>query len=157
MSDESALAVREETEDRSLEPGDRSEETGDRIQEAGHAAAETLTPALSQGEREGNSAQVAERIRQSEALPAGLRSRLAELVLAQDGAAAEQAIRAVEAALPFALRMSMGQIARPAHPGGEAFFHGDADAASEEAAEALARGQLARSGMLRGQRARVAE
>jgi hypothetical protein len=116
----------------------------------------SLTPALSQGERETQQrGQLAERIRQSEALPAGLRARLAELVLAEDGAAGEQAIRAVEAALPLALRMSLGEVVRPAHPGGETFFRGDASGVSEEAAEALARGQLARSGMLRGQRARA--
>jgi hypothetical protein len=36
------------------------------------------------------------------------------------------------------------------------FFHGDPDAVSEQEAEAIARGQLARSGMLRGQRVAVA-
>ena len=87
----------------------------------------------------------------------GLRTRLAELVLASDSAAAEQAIRAVEASLPGALRISAGEVARPGHPAGDVFFHGDADAMSEEQAEVLARGQLARSGMLRGQRVRVAE
>jgi hypothetical protein len=117
------------------------------------ARQEALTPALSQGERE----KTAERIRQSEALPVGLRTRLAELVLASDSATAEQAIRAVEASLPGALRVTSGEIARPAHPAGDVFFHGDADGVSDEQAEALARGQLARSGMLRGQRVKVAE
>jgi hypothetical protein len=119
---------------------------------------EPLTPALSQGEREHSYiARLAERIRQSEALPAGLRARLAELVSASDSDAADAAIRAVEASLPGALVIGPSQIARPAHPAGDVFFHGDAEAVSEDAAEALARGQLARSGMLRGQRARVAE
>ncbi len=125
-------------------------EQGDATGSLASPARDTLTPTLSQGERE----KTAERIRQSEALPAGLRTRLAELVLASDSAAAEQAIRAVETSLPLALRVGGGEIARPAHPGGDVFFHGDADAVSEEAAEALARGQLARSGMLRGQRVR---
>ena len=183
MSDRSALAVREEVEAREQETEVGSQEETD----------QTLTPVLSQGERQNGEQEVAEnaeergqttvdrgqaesgqgdaigsltpparqglaeRIRQSEALPAGLRARLAELVLADDGAAGEQAIRAVEAALPLALRSSIGEVARPAHPGGETFFRGDADAVSEQAAEALARGQLARSGMLRGQRARVAD
>ena len=187
MSDRSALAERQETADREQETldaltpafsqGEReevvqevaenavgleqkaTEETkGDVIEETVVPELETenpdtLTPALSQRERE----LTAERIRQSEALPAGLRGRLAELVLASDGAAAETAIRAVEASLPFAVRIGPSEIARPAHPAGDVFFHGDADAVSEEAAEAIARGQLARSGMLRGQRARVAE
>jgi len=168
MSDRVALAAaREET-------GDREQETGDREQET--EATKTLTPAQTEreqetGDREQGTEQgdgtgrltpparhdLAERIRQSELLPVGLRTRLAELMLAGDGAAAEQAIRAVEASLPGALRISSGDIARPAHPAGDVFFHGDADAMSEEQAEVLARGQLARSGMLRGQRVRVAD
>jgi hypothetical protein len=109
-----------------------------------------LTPPARQVERE----TTAERIRQSELLPVGLRTRLAELVLAEGSAAAEQAVRAVEASLPGALRIAAGDVARPEHPGGDVFFYGDADELSEQAAEALARDQLSRSGMLRGQRAR---
>ncbi len=191
MSDRSALAAAQVTEQREQGTGDREQGTGqspDTVapalsqteqmdqketketkreatgEEASNAdtvnpalsegrSEQTLTPALSQRERE----VMAERIRQSEALPVGLRTRMAELVLASDSAAAEQAIRAVEAALPGALRIGASDIARPAHPAGEVFFHGDADAVSDERAEALARGQLARSGMLRGQRVRVAE
>jgi hypothetical protein len=167
MSDRNALAaareeelVVEQTEQKGAESAKEEEQketeetkeegTGDR--EPG-TEGQTLTPALSHGERE----QAAERIRQSEMLPVGLRTRLAELVLASDSVAAEQAIRAVEASLPGALRISAGEVARPGHPSGDVFFHGDADAMSEEQAEVLARGQLARSGMLRGQRVRVAE
>jgi len=102
-----------------------------------------------------SSAQLAERIRQSEALPAGLRSRLAELVLAKDAAAGEAAVRAVEASLPGILRISGGEVARQEHPAGEAFFHGDPEQMAEAQAEQIARGQLARSGLLRGQRARA--
>jgi len=166
MSDRGALEVRDELEARGQEAGVGEQETAEVAEERGQTtedrgpaeSGQTLTPALSQGERETpGRVLLAERIRQSEALPAGLRARLAELVLAEDGAAGELAIRAVEAALPLALRSSIGEVARPAHPGGETFFRGDADAVSDQAAEALARGQLARSGMLRGQRARVAD
>ena len=101
------------------------------------------------------SGQLAERIRQSEALPAGLRSRLAELVLAKDAAAAEAAVRAVEASLPGILRIGSGEVNRQEHPAGEAFFYGDPEQMAEAQAEQIARGQLARSGLLRGQRARA--
>ena len=101
------------------------------------------------------SVQLAERIRQSEALPPGLRSRLAELVLAKDAAAGEAAVRAVEASLPGILRIGGSEVTRQEHPAGEAFFHGDPNAMADADAEQIARGQLARSGLLRGQRARV--
>jgi hypothetical protein len=101
------------------------------------------------------SADLAERIRQSEALPAGLRSRLAELVLAKDTAAAEAAVRAVEASLPGILRIGGGEVTRQEHPAGEAFFHGNPEQMAEAEAEQIARGQLARSGLLRGQRAKA--
>src|SRR4029453_18702861 len=149
MSDQSALAAaREEAEEReqgteqTLAP-DLSQVERDKVEqketketksegggggEQGVESPDTLIPALSQGERE----KTAERIRQSEALPVGLRTRLAELVLASDSAAAEQAIRAVEASLPGALRVTTGEMARPAHPAGDVFFHGDADAVSAE-------------------------
>jgi hypothetical protein len=104
-----------------------------------------------------NRAQLAERIRQSESLPAGLRMRLAELVLADGAEQADRAVRAVEAALPGVLRLSADQLARPRHPSGEAFFRGDAADLTDDEAEAIARDQLARSGLLRGQRVRVAE
>lgn len=100
------------------------------------------------------SGDLAERIRQSEALPAGLRSRLAELVLAKDVAAGEAAVRAVEASLPSILRISGSEVTRQEHPAGEVFFHGDPEQMTEGDAEQIARGQLARSGLLRGQRAR---
>jgi len=136
----------EETKEEGIAAESATEQVGD--VEQGDATGRLTPPARHD---------LAERIRQSELLPVGLRTRLAELVLASDGAAAEQAIRAVEASLPGALRISAGDVARPAHPAGDVFFHGDADAMSEEQAETLARGQLARSGMLRGQRVRVAE
>jgi hypothetical protein len=96
-----------------------------------------------------------ERIAASSLLPAGLKSRLAEVVAADGGV--EEAVRVLEESLPSALRMSEREVLRPAHPAGEAFFRGDAGAVSEEEAESIARGQLARSGMLRGQRVRVGD
>ncbi len=175
MSDHSALAARQETGDREVETGVKEQQE---VAENAVENAEGLEQKATEGTKGDEQAQqpevheqdaatgrltpparqdLAERIRQSEALPAGLRARLAELVLAEDGATADAAVRAVEASLPGALVIGGGEIARPAHPAGDVFFHGDAEAVSEEAAEALARGQLARSGMLRGQRARVAE
>lgn len=96
-------------------------------------------------------------------LPPGVRSRLAELVSAGSSAGAdgravvavEDALRAVEEALPDVLRLGADRASRPAHPSGEAFFSGSE--LSDERAEAIARGQLERSGLLRGQRVRVAD
>lgn len=118
-------------------------------EEVSHAPAEVVPAAVD------SSVQLAERIRQSEALPVGLRTRLAELVLAKDAAAGEAAVRAVEASLPGILRISGGEVTRQEHPSGEAFFHGDPAQMADADAEQIARGQLARSGLLRGQRARV--
>jgi predicted NUDIX family NTP pyrophosphohydrolase len=98
--------------------------------------------------------ELAEQIGQSQALPPGLRTRLAEV--AQAGGSVADVVRAVEESLPGVLRLGTSGATAKEHPAGEAFFRGDADAVSEEQAEALARGQLARSGMLRGQRVRVA-
>ncbi|MEX2175748.1 MAG: hypothetical protein WD872_15395 [Pirellulaceae bacterium] len=97
----------------------------------------------------------AARLRQSSTLPAGLRTRLADVVAS--GGSAEEAIRAVEEGLPAVLRLSGEQLARPQHPGGDVFFDGDADQLSEQQAEAIATQQLRRSGMLRGQRVRAGD
>jgi hypothetical protein len=98
--------------------------------------------------------ELAERIGNSPALPPGLRSRL--VALAEAGGSIAEVVDAVEESLPDVMRRGTAPVPRE-HPVGEVFFRGDADAVSEEQAEALARGQLARSGMLRGQRARVAD
>lgn len=108
------------------------------------------------------------RIRQSRSLPPALRERLAALVEADGQTAGEDAadvlvrvplgglVRAVEASLPDFLRGGAGEADRIDHPAGDAFFRGDGEL-SDDAADQLARGQLARSGLLRGQRVRVAE
>jgi len=121
----------------------------------------TAGPAFSQSDRE----QAAARIRESQSLPPALRDCLARVVESQAASAAdgivrvpiEAAIRAVEGALPEFLRGGGNRAARPEHPAGEAFFRGEASELSDADAEAIARGQLARSGLLRGQRVRVAE
>jgi len=108
----------------------------------------------------------AERVRQSAVLPPGLRERLAVLVesggqVGGEGQALvsiDEAIRAVAESLPSALRIGGGEVARPEHPSGESFFSGrTAEEITDQQAEELARGQLARSGLLRGQRVRVAD
>jgi hypothetical protein len=70
----------------------------------------------------------------------------------------DEAIRAVAESLPSAVRLQAGDVSRPEHPGGESFFtaRGEGEL-SDQQAEEIARGQLARSGLLRGQRVRVAD
>ncbi|HEX5103955.1 MAG TPA: hypothetical protein VFV87_09110 [Pirellulaceae bacterium] len=97
---------------------------------------------------------LAERIAASPTLPPGLRTRLAEVAAA--GGGLEQAVLAVEQGLPGVLRVAHREASRTEHPAGEVFFHGDAGAISDQQAETIAQGQLARSGLLRGQRVRVA-
>jgi len=123
------------------------------------AGVKTLTPALSQRERE----EAAAKVRQS-SLPPVLKERLAALVGSSGEADSDgkqrvpidEAIRAIEEALPDFLRMDKGRANQPEHPDGDVFFSGEAGELSDAQAEELARGQLARSGLLRGQRARVA-
>ncbi len=97
--------------------------------------------------------ELAERIGKSPSLPPGLRSRLVEI--AQAGGNVADAVLAFEESLPSVLRGGVSPAVHE-HPVGEVFFRGDADAVSDEQAESIARGQLARSGMLRGQRVKVA-
>jgi hypothetical protein len=149
---------------------------------------ETLTPALSQREREQDGgtpspgslreppfpsgrgalernaaegvpySRLAERLRQSERLPAGLRMRLAELIEAQESPeSVEAAIRAVEEALPGGLRIDQRYLRRPEHPSGEQFFEREPGELSDDEAERIAREQLAWAGLLRGQRVRVGD
>ena len=101
----------------------------------------------------------------SAALPPGLRERLAALVESggqvggegQTLVSIDEAIRAVAESLPSAARLG-GEVARPEHPGGESFFSGrTAEEITDQQAEEIAREQLARSGLLRGQRVRFAE
>lgn len=119
-----------------------------------------LAPALSEPERE----EAAARVREMEGLPLGLRECLARVVAASadavDGTVRvpiDAAIRAVSEALPEFLRQHPAGKARAEHPAGEAFFRGDPTELSDADAEEIARGQLARSGLLRGQRVRAAD
>jgi len=131
-------------------------ETVEQPVEASEAFA--LTPALSQEERE----KVAEKVRAARGLPPALRECLAKVTLAHAESGAdgtvrvpiEAAMRAMEEALPEFLRRGSAPAERPEHPAGEVFFHGDPTELSDAEAEEIARGQLARSGLLRGQRAR---
>lgn len=97
------------------------------------------------------------RIRLSKA-PAAVKERFAELAEAANNAATVEAcLKAVEEALPDFLRENQGETAREKHPAGEVFFRGNAEEITEEQAEEVARAQLARSGLLRGQWVRVAD
>ena len=104
----------------------------------------------------------AEKVRAAEGLPPALRECLARVTSAHAEAGAdgtvrvpiEAAVRAMEEALPEFLRRRSAPAERPEHPAGEVFFHGDPAELSDAEAEEIARGQLARSGLLRGQRAR---
>lgn len=130
-------------------------------QEIETASPPEIAPAFSQAERD----EAAARIRAGAMLPPALRDCLARVVAASAETAADgtvrvpldAAIRAVAEALPEFLRREPSQPLRPEHPGGEAFFHGDPAELSDADAEAIARAQLARSGLLRGQKVRVAE
>jgi hypothetical protein len=84
-------------------------------------------------------------------------ARLSEVI--GRGGSLHEVVSAIEEALPAAalvtsLSAAAPQVSQPVHPAGEAFFHGDGAAQANERAAALAREQLARSGMLRGQRVR---
>src|SRR5439155_250330 len=97
------------------------------------------------------------RIRLSSA-PAALKERFAALAdVAKDAAAVEACLKAVEESLPEFLQEQRGKAARPEHPAGEVFFRGNVDQITDEQAEEIAQRQLARSGLLRGQRVRVAD
>jgi hypothetical protein len=167
MSATSAPTLAQTEMEQELEP--KGTEVTEAEAREGEAPAEpqTLTPALSQREREKEAepeslstlqAKLAERLRQSERLPAGLRTRLAELIeAASSSATIEAAVRAVEDALPGGLRIGHDEVRRAEHPGGSAFFATKAGELSDAEADEIARGQLARAGLLRGQRVRVGD
>ena len=111
---------------------------------------EDLRPIAEQAHEQARQA-AAQRVRQSGALPPGLRERLAALVasggqVGGDGQALvsiDEAIRAVAESLPSSLRIG-GEMNRPEHPGGESFFSGrSAEEITDQQAEEIARGQLA--------------
>jgi hypothetical protein len=124
-------------------------------------AEQALTPTLPQRERE----VAAERIRSSALLPPAIRDCLARVVQHSGEASpggptrvpVDELVRAVEEAVPDFLRVDRVRATSLAHPAGDAFFSGDPSALSDQQAEEIARGQLARSGLLRGQRVRVAD
>jgi hypothetical protein len=138
----------------------REQEVTEETEKGQSAAAEAALTGVEQRRREESAA----RIRNLITLPPMLRERLAELVQNSgemaDGKARvpiDDAIRVVETALPEFLRVDRAQARQPLHPTGEAFFASDPADLTEAQAEELARGQLARSGMLRGQRVRVVD
>ena len=116
-----------------------------------------LTPAHSQGEMEVEAVQ--ERILKAEGLPPAIREKLASVAAASgDGKLpVEDVAKVIEELLPEFLRNSRLKAAQPPHPAGEVFFRGDSEALSDEEATQIAQRQLARSGLLRGQRIRVAD
>jgi hypothetical protein len=153
--------------------------------EANSQDKETLTPALSQRERESETndaetarqtareaaardaemrelaerGQLAQLVASSPRLPPGLAARLSEVI--GRGGFLHEVVAAIEEALPAAalvtsLSAAAPQVSQPVHPAGEAFFSGDPAAQADERAATLAREQLAGSGMLRGQRVRQA-
>ena len=129
-------------------------------QEAEANESTALATTLSQREKE----ETAGRIRQSSALPPALRESLARMVEASAEAGADgkarvpldDALRAVEEAVPEFLRQDHRRVKPRQHPAGDVFFHGNPDELTDVQAEELAHKQLVRSGLLRGQRARVA-
>jgi len=106
-----------------------------------------------------------ERIRASQMLPPALRDCLARVVETSGEATTggttrvlvEDLVRAVEEAVPDFLKVDARRFAAPEHPAGDVFFHGDPSVLSDQQAEEIAKQQLARSGLLRGQKVRVAE
>ena len=130
------------------------------------ASGEDSRPAARPGKEEVTRREAATRVRQSVALPPGLRERLAALVESggqvvgegQTLISIDEAVRAVAETLPSTVRLGGSEVAQSEHPSGESFFSGrTAEEMTDQQAEELARGQLARSGLLRGQRVRVAQ
>jgi hypothetical protein len=127
------------------------------LEESDPAGAPLVVPAPAASTQETREAAAA-RVRAALVLPPALRDRLASAVLVggecgadgQPRIALDAAVRAIEEALPAFLRPAEAPV-QPVHPAGEAFFRSGEGELSEEAAEALARGQLARCGLLRGQ------
>lgn len=101
--------------------------------------------------------QAVTRIRKSN-LPPVMRERLAAAMETSESSYLDVAVclEAIEETLPEFLRGGRGNFAQPAHPLGNAFFHGTEEMTDAEA-ETLATKQLERSGLLRGQRVRVAD
>jgi hypothetical protein len=146
-------------------PAVEADETTD-VSEDDTVVAEEVPPSGEDLRQQAEARQAAaQRVRQSASLPPGLRERLAALVenggqLAEGQAlvSIDAAIRAIAESLPSWLQLGGGDVHRPEHPGGDSFFSGrSAEEITDQQAEEIARGQLARSGLLRGQRVRVAQ
>src|SRR5262245_40000274 len=138
-----------------------AEKSGSAAAEEGKAdetAQPVIVPPLQEEDAaERHKALTVARIRLSKA-PAGVKERFVELAeTANNGATVEACLKAVEESLPEFLRENRAEAARGEHPAGEVFFRGNAEEITEEQAEEVARAQLARSGLLRGQRVRVAD
>ena len=101
----------------------------------------------------------AERILNAEGLPAGMRERLASVAAAsgEGKLPVDEVVKAIEESLPEFLRAYRAEAAPSKHPAGEVFFRGDNEELSDEQAEEIAQRQLARSGLLKGQRVRVGD
>lgn len=97
------------------------------------------------------------RIRKSN-LPPVMRERLAAVMEASESSYLDVAVclEAIEETLPEFLRGGRGSFTPSVHPLGNSFFHGS-DELTDAEAETLATKQLERSGLLRGQRVRVAD
>jgi hypothetical protein len=107
--------------------------------------------------RQGDRKQLIERVRDA-TLPPALCERLIAVVQAsgEQPPPLDHVLAAVEESLPEFLRGGGQQPQRSEHPAGEAFFRGS-DELSDAEADSIAREQLQRSGLLRGQRVRVAD
>jgi hypothetical protein len=87
------------------------------------------------------------------------------VVAAEQAAPTAETVRAVEGegrvdieeVLPDSLKQGREGATRQEHPAGEMFFRGSAEEVTDAEAEDMARKQLERSGLLRGQRVRVAD
>jgi hypothetical protein len=82
--------------------------------------------------------------------------------VAEDSAVGGETVRAEAAegskgVVPEAAQSRREEAVRVEHPEGEGFFSGNTEEMSDAEAEEIARGQLARSGLLKGQTVRVAD
>lgn len=145
---------------------DNSAATEEKVRADVATAANDLAASTVRAERAGQiQATAEERLLQANNLPSPLRDRLTATIRAKidsalDGRAQlplEECLQLIEESLPDFLRQDRATAARRPHPGGEAFFTGAHEDMSDAQAEAYAREQLRRSGLLRGQRVRIAD
>ncbi len=153
MSATSALAAAP------IEPENESTNEGEDAREAAPETAAEVRAEDATAELQKAAEQNSDRILRSEVLPPALRERLAGVAAASGEAKLpiEDVLKAIEESLPEFLRQNRVEAAQPPHPAGEVFFRGNSEELSDEQAEQLAQQQLARSGLLRGQRVRVGD